>query len=128
MIRCLQQVANTAVRRQKVSLKICTMLMGLTVLSLTAQAATQYSGRIDEIEVWANGNVDFSFSPAITDCGQGRFVINKSMPGSQSLIAAVYLAKSQDRPIRIYSYGCVAADNYGSAVNWIGVDYLYIKQ
>lgn len=97
-------------------------------LPMSAQATTQYTGRIDEIEVWANGNVDFSVTPAITDCGQGRFVINKSMPGAQSLIAAVYMAKAQDRPIRIYSYGCVVADNYGSTANWIGVDYLYIKQ
>lgn len=104
------------------------VLLGMTVLSTSALATTQYTGKIDEIEVWANGNVDFSVTPSITDCGQGRFVINKSMPGAQSLIAAVYMAKAQDKPIRIYSYGCVVADNYGSTANWIGTDYIYIKQ
>lgn len=98
------------------------------LFSLPAAAGPEYSGRIDEIEVWANGNVDFTISPAATDCGQvGRFIINYSMPGAKSLIAALYMAKAQERLVRIYSYGCIVADNY-NAVTFIGTSYLYLKQ
>ncbi len=112
-------------------MSIKSLLGALVCVLLTAAPAVAgptYSGRIDEIEVWANGNVDFTLLPAQTDCGQGRFVINKSIPGAAHLIAAIYMAKSQDRPIRIYSYGCIVAENYGSTANWIGVDYLYVQQ
>lgn len=95
------------------------------LLSLSATAyAIDITGTVAMLEVWRNGNVAFTLSTPTTSCN-GQFVLNTSEPGTKNRYAALLAAKKTGSQVRVYSSGCVEAENYGAA-QYNPVDYLYV--
>ena len=93
--------------------------------SANAQAAT-YTGLVEWLEVWTNGNVAFRLAGVSGTCTSHQtFVLNHSAPGTKNQYAALLAGKHAGKPIRIYSSGCGPAENYGNS--YVQVDYLYVQ-
>jgi hypothetical protein len=106
-----------------------TVFAAFTALAIVgpanAQSAT-YTGLVEWLEVWSNGNVAFRLAGVTGTCTSHQtFVLNKSMPGTTNQYAALLAAKHAGKPIRIYSPGCAPAENYGNS--YVQVDYLYVQ-
>jgi hypothetical protein len=100
------------------------MAFGFSVPS-NAQAV-MYSGLVEWLEVWTNGNVAFRLAGVTGTCtGHNTIIINRSSLGAARQYAALLAAKHAGKQIQISSSGCGPAENYGN--NYIQVDYLYVQ-
>jgi hypothetical protein len=67
------------------------------------------------LEVWKNGNVAFSITPAPGACNN-QFILNFSDPGTKNQYATLLAAKSRGSQVMVYTNPtCVAAENFPSA-------------
>jgi hypothetical protein len=99
-------------------------LLGVAALAVGLQArAASYTGTINWIEVWPNGNVAFTVTGASPPCTPQQFVLNAGNPGTKNLYALLLTLKSQGKPVRVASTVCGPADGYG--LSYALVDYLY---
>lgn len=99
-------------------------LIAALLSSFASAQAADVTGTVAMLEVWRNGNVAFTLSTPTTSCN-GQFVLNASEPGTKNRYAALLAAKKTGSQVRVYSSGCVEAENYGTA-QYNPVDYLYV--
>ena len=108
---------------------LATVFAAFTALGFAAPANAQavtYTGLVEWLEVWTNGNVAFRLAGVTATCTSHQtFVLNKSAAGTTNQYAALLAAKHAGKPIRIYSPGCAPAENYGNS--YLQVDYLYVQ-
>lgn len=101
-------------------------VMSLSFASTASAQAATYTGLVEWLEVWTNGNVAFRLAGVSGTCTSHQtFILNKSSPGTQNQYAALLAGKHAGKPIRIYSSGCGPAESYGNS--YVQVDYLYVQ-
>lgn len=101
-----------------------TRFMAAVWLSLSGNAfAAYYTGTVDMLEVWTNGNIAFTLNTTGVPCN-GQFIINQSWVGAKNFYAMLIAAKTADREVSVYNVQCGFAD--GTAVNYALVAYLYL--
>jgi len=94
----------------------------LFCLASSSALADQYTGYVSVLEVWKNGNVAFSLSPAIPGCNS-QGILNASAPGTKNQYAALLAAKASHTQVSVYVTGtCIVAEGYGPGYH----DPLYI--
>ena len=74
------------------------------------------TGKIEMIEVWANGNIAFSFYPPMGVCNN-QVILNASIGSTKNIYAAILAAKHADRSVRVVTNGCGPAEGYGGSYN-----------
>jgi hypothetical protein len=114
------------ISKSKMGATVVAALMALAIVApANAQSAT-YTGLVEWLEVWTNGNVAFRLAGVTATCTSHQtFVLNKSASGTTNQYAALLAAKHAGKPIRIHSSGCAPAENYGNS--YVQVDYLYVQ-
>lgn len=85
--------------------------------------ATNYTGRVNWIEVWSSGNVAFTMTGVTVPCTLQQFIISKSSDGAKNLYAMLLTAKATGQSIMVVQSTCGPADGGGG--NYGVVDYLY---
>jgi len=86
--------------------------------------AVNVTGNIDMLELWFNGNVAFTLSPAVSTCN-GQFILNVSDAGTKNQYAALLAAKTKGVRVRVYGGGsCGPAEGSGGSYNLISYVYL----
>jgi hypothetical protein len=103
--------------------KITVSCLAALALGMEAHAAS-YTGAINWIEVWPNGNVAFSVAGAAPPCGLQQFVLNVSNPGTKNAYALLLTLKSQGKPVRVSSSSCGPAEGYNPNSSYALVEYV----
>lgn len=99
------------------------LLAALLAFSSSIAAAADYTGKVDMLESWNNGNVAFSLMSSVSTCN-AQFILNVSAAGSKNQYAVLLAAKSKDVQVKVVVGSCVTAD--GGGANYNSVIYLYL--
>ena len=99
-----------------------TLAAAALCLASGSACAAQYTGLVSILEVWRNGNIAFTLSPAIPGCNS-QVILNASAAGTRNQYAALLAAKKSGSQVSVYVSGtCIAAEGYGGGYH----DPLYI--
>jgi hypothetical protein len=101
---------------KKSAMTVLSVMVLLNLTSIRSALAGDFTGKVEMLEVWENGNIAVSLTPAIVGCN-AQVILNQSRPGTKNLYAALLAAKHADRAVRIYTNGCGIADGYGGSYN-----------
>ena len=114
--------------KNRVSKLLLACAFSLAAGSVAQAQAVSYTGTIEVIEVWRNGNVAFRLNGVSSSCATGNWIVlNKSADGTKNMYATLLAAKVSGKQVRVYSSGCAPAENYGSTP-YVQVDYLYLSE
>jgi hypothetical protein len=101
-------------------------LAAALAVSTPAIADVSYTGTIEVIEVWKQGNVAFRLSGITGTCANNNWmVVNKSAPGAKNMYAALVASKLAGKAIKVAAFGCAPAEEYGTTP-YLVIDYLYM--
>jgi hypothetical protein len=83
------------------------------MLATQSALATDYTGTVDSLELWVNGNIAFTLSqPVAPGCTLNQFILNKSADGTRNMYAALLAAKKSGSSVRVTTNGCGVAEGY----------------
>lgn len=108
---------------KKVLFAIVAAVGTLTVFAQTARAY-DYTGNVNMLEIWFNGNVAFTLSSSVPTCNS-QFVLNVSSAGTKNQYAALLAAKAKGVQVRVYG-GDTCGLAEGTSTNYNLVSYLYV--
>jgi len=98
--------------------------VALASLSSTAHAGI-FTGTVNLLEVWPNGNVAFTINGATLPCN-GQVIINQNVVGNKNLFASLLAAKHANKQVRIDTAACAPAQGYYPEVLYNHLNYLTV--